>query len=108
MAAEMQVDRKTLDNWADAHADFFTALKKAETFSQSHWEHKLHNMASDGQGSATALIFAMKNRFKEDWQERYTTERTVHIEHHINEVEQSIESKLARITATGDKVRVLQ
>ena len=101
MAAKLGIARETLNNWGKAHPEFLAALKRADTLSQSWWEDRLREIAVTGKGNVTAVIFAMKNRFKADWQERYVSEQTAYVEHDVNELTELIERKLALIVGRG-------
>ena len=81
MAARLEVHRETLNNWADAHPDFFDAIKKATDLAQDLWEQRFAKGAlgeDEGQQmNPTMMIFLMKNRFPADWREKQTTEHEV-------------------------------
>ena len=79
MAAGCGVTKQTLDNWCEAHPEFFGAVKEAVAFSQAWWE-KQGRIATFGgiEGfNATSFIFNMKNRFPDDWREK--SEQTVNM-----------------------------
>ncbi|MGV0817839.1 hypothetical protein [Martelella sp. AMO21009] len=72
MAADIGVVRDTIYSWADTHAEFFDALKRASELSQSYWE-RLGREGTTGKISgfnALSYIFQMKNRFPRDWRDR--------------------------------------
>lgn len=64
------VCKQTIYNWLEQHPDFVDAKKKGFEASRMFWEKIGINQAKTGEGSATAFIFNMKNRFKEDWNDR--------------------------------------
>lgn len=72
IARELGVMRETMWRWGNAHSEFRNALKEAYEAGMSWWEEQ-GRMATFGavQGfNATAYIFQMKNRFKEDWRDK--------------------------------------
>lgn len=64
------VCKKTLYNWLEDNPDFLHAKERGFEASRRFWEKIGINQAKTGEGSATAFIFNMKNRFKEDWNDR--------------------------------------
>jgi hypothetical protein len=75
-AGEIGVCRDSVYNWMDTHPDFFDAIKKGRAKGQATWEKRLASMAIEGGGNATAIIFAMKNLYQDDWREKQTLEHT--------------------------------
>lgn len=71
VATNLGVCRDTIYDWRDKHPEFARALKCGKDACQSHWE----DLGEDGtvgqikNFSATAWIFTMKNRFREDYKE---------------------------------------
>lgn len=73
MAAELDVAYSTFDLWTNTHPAFSEAVKDAVRLSQAWWE-KQGRVATFGgcDGfNATAYIFNMKNRFRDDWADRH-------------------------------------
>jgi hypothetical protein len=71
-AGDIGVSRQTLTAWADAHPEFLDAKRISEARSQLFWERKLSKLADQGgagPGASTAIVFALKNRAKEDWRD---------------------------------------
>lgn len=77
-AAEIGVARSTINEWADAHPDFSEALKKGKAKCAAWWEKQLRGIATEGggPGSATAVIFGLKNMASEDWREKQEVEHS--------------------------------
>lgn len=75
-AGEMGIHRDTAYAWMDAHPEFSDAIKRGRAKGVSVWEDRLQEMATKGGGNATALIFAMKNLYREDWNDRTSHEHT--------------------------------
>lgn len=84
-AAVVKVNRDTLYNWVSIHPDFSDAKKAGFEESRLTWEQIGRDIAKKGEGNATAFIFNMKNRFREDWNDKQT------IEHQGAKVNVSIE-----------------
>lgn len=70
IAVELKITRDTLYAWKDKHEEFSYALSRARISAQMWWEKRLRGQATDGVGSATAAIFAMKNQFPDDYKDR--------------------------------------
>jgi hypothetical protein len=78
-AGEIGVSRQTLTAWADAHPEFLDAKRISEARSQLFWERKLSKLAdkgSAGPGASTAIIFALKNRARDDWRDMVEQKHT--------------------------------
>ena len=78
MALDLGIAYSTFDVWQNDKPDFSEAVKAAERLSQGWWE-KQGRIATFGgcDGfNATAFIFNMKNRFKEDWRDKVEQEHT--------------------------------
>lgn len=73
MAEACGVHKQTLHDWADAHPEFSTAVKRGLQKAQVWWEQKGKEMAVGDldAGNPTTYIFNMKNRFKEDWRDKH-------------------------------------
>lgn len=69
-------DRQTVYNWADAHPEFFDAIKKGRAKGQHLWEQRLSTQAVAGTGNTAAIIFAMKNLYQDDWSDKIINEHT--------------------------------
>lgn len=72
IARALDKNRDTLYGWAEEHPEFSGALKNAHEAALSWWEDLGSNLA-DGNcrnGNATAFIFQMKNRFRDDYFDR--------------------------------------
>lgn len=70
-AGVVGVDKVTVYNWIDAQEAFFNAVKRGEELSRLFWEElgRKGAMGSD-EFNATAWIFNIKNRFRDDWVDR--------------------------------------
>jgi len=71
VATNLGVCRDTIYDWRDKHPEFAKALKVGKDASQAKWE----DIGQDGvcgdikNFSATAWMFTMKNRFRDDYKE---------------------------------------
>lgn len=78
IAAEIGVTRNTLDNWAEDHPEFLSALKISQELSQSWWEEqgRVHLTEQYGEGAAGSKLNAslysrsMAARFPADWRDK--------------------------------------
>jgi hypothetical protein len=76
MAARLGVSRKTMTEWERVHEEFRNAVKEAQDLALAWWEDAGQvNMTRQG-FNATAYIFQMKNRFRDDYRERVDLEHT--------------------------------
>jgi hypothetical protein len=68
--------RDTLYEWAKVHPRFSDAIKRGRAAGQHKWEQRLSKQAETGDGNTAAIIFAMKNLYKDDWADRIVNEHT--------------------------------
>lgn len=78
MASELDIHYTTFLAWQDEIPEFSNAVKEARRKSQSWWERQGRIATFGGvEGfNATSYIFQMKNRFREDWNDRRELEHT--------------------------------
>lgn len=69
MADALDVDRETLNAWRAAHPEFSRAVKRGLEKAQAWWEEqgRLATFGGVDGFNATAYIFQMKNRFRDEW-----------------------------------------
>lgn len=70
MAARLGVDRKTIDNWADAHPDFLLALTRAKALEQMWWEDKGQEALEKREFQSSVWSRSMAARFPDEWREK--------------------------------------
>lgn len=71
MARALKISRETFDRWREQHSEFDEAVKEATDLSLAWWEEKNQEGVDMGKDlNATAMIFAMKNRFPKDYRDR--------------------------------------
>ena len=75
-AGEIGHSRDSIYRWMDEHEEFSDAVKKGRAKGQAKWEQRLAKLATEGGGNATAIIFAMKNLYQDDWREKQQLEHT--------------------------------
>lgn len=85
--------RETCYNWAKEHVEFFNAIKIGRAKGQLVWEQRLETQAASGEGNTTAIIFAMKNLYRDDWADKIVNE-------HTGEVK--VEKIIRKIVKPGD------
>lgn len=69
-AAEIDVARSTINEWADVHEDFSDALKRAKAKCAAWWERLARRNAMTGDGNASLVIFGLKNMAAEEWRDK--------------------------------------
>ncbi len=71
IARSLGVTRETIDIWAKEHAAFSDAIKTARELALAWWEDRgQEGLLLGSKGfNATAFIFQMKNRFREDYRD---------------------------------------
>lgn len=69
-AAEIDVARSTLNEWAEHHPEFSEAIKRAKAKCAAWWEKKARDGAGGGEVNPTLVIFGLKNMAAEDWREK--------------------------------------
>ena len=76
LAGHIGVARSTVFKWAEENADFSDALKTGQAKAALWWENTLRQVASSGMGNASAAIFGVKNRSREDWKDTLEHDHT--------------------------------
>jgi len=71
VATNLGVCRETIYEWRDIHPEFAVALKKGKDAAQARWEDIGESGITGAikNFSATAWMFTMKNRFRDDYKE---------------------------------------
>ena len=70
IASELDVDRVTLRNWAEEHADFSQALVRAKNHEQAWWEKTGKSGLFADRFNAAVWAKSVSARFKDDYCER--------------------------------------
>lgn len=72
-AAIVNTCKQTLYNWLSDHEEFLDAKEIAFERSRLFWEKVGIDISAKGEGNATAYIFNMKNRFRQEWRDKHET-----------------------------------
>lgn len=72
-AALVNASKQTVYNWTEQFPEFMDAKEIAFERSRLFWERVGIDIAVKGEGNATAYIFNMKNRFKQEWRDKVET-----------------------------------
>lgn len=75
-AASVGAARSTINEWMEHNPEFSEAVKKGKAVCAAWWEKVGRTQALDGKGSATLVIFGLKNMAAEDWRDKTQTELT--------------------------------
>lgn len=75
-AGHIGVARSTVFKWAEENQEFSDALKTAQAKAAYWWEQSLRQVATTGQGNASAAIFGVKNRSGEEWRDKQEIDHT--------------------------------
>ena len=67
LAAHIGVSRSTIYGWMDQYPEFLNAVKAGQAKAAAWWEQRAIDLASAGNSNATTIIFALKNRAKDEW-----------------------------------------
>lgn len=74
MAAQLDVSKQTVHNWAAAHPEFLDALARAKTKAQAHWEDLGQAGMYTPAFNASVYTKSMAARFPDDWRENSKVE----------------------------------
>lgn len=75
-AAEIGVCRDTVSEWITKHPDFSVAAARAKAACAAWWEKIARKNAESGEGSATLVVFGLKNMGAADWSDTHKLEHT--------------------------------
>jgi len=80
ICADIGISRDTFYKWVKEYHEFSDTYKKGLELSQAWWE-KIGKAGTIGKLNInpTMWIYNMKNRFREEWHDRYTHEHTGNI-----------------------------
>ncbi len=95
-AAEIGVARSSINEWMDQHPDFSEAVKIAKAKCAAWWERTGRELAVNGGGNATLVIFGLKNMAGEEWREKQEIEHSGTVKHAISDLS---DEELAAIAA---------
>lgn len=76
MAAHINVCVDTLDNWMEAHPNFFQSMKRARGLSLSWWERKAQENVGSKDFNAQLWKHCMHGRFAQEYRDNLRVEHT--------------------------------
>lgn len=76
IAAGLGISRQTLENWSHANPEFLDAVKEARDLALAWWEDQGQSGLKADKFNATAFIFQMKNRFRDEYADASTLKHT--------------------------------
>ena len=76
LAGHLKVARSTVFKWAEDNPEFSDALKTGQALAAEWWERVLRQVALTGDGNASAAIFGVKNRSREEWRDKQELDHT--------------------------------
>lgn len=75
-AGHIGVALSSVYKWRDEHPEFDDAIEAAQAAGALWWEDRLRHVAQTGDGNASAAIFGVKNRSREEWKDRQEHEHS--------------------------------
>jgi transposase len=69
-AGSIGVSYSTVKLWMDQYPEFSASVKTGQAAASVWWERTLMQVASTGDGNASAAIFGVKNRSQEEWKDK--------------------------------------
>lgn len=75
-AGSIGVSLSTVYKWIEEYPEFSEAVKAGQAAGAMWWERALRQVASSGDGNASAAIFGVKNRSQEEWKDKHDYEHT--------------------------------
>jgi hypothetical protein len=76
IAADLEIDKASLYDWAAAHEEFSTALRAAKTFEQAWFEREARSNMKNRDFNANLWYRSAASRFRDDYTERKETQLT--------------------------------
>jgi len=73
IAADLEIDKASLYDWAASHEDFSTALRAAKTYEQAWFEREARANMKNRDFNANLWYRSAASRFREDYTERKET-----------------------------------
>jgi transposase-like protein len=72
IARSLGVHPETMTEWGKVHPEFSASIKEAQALAQAWWEDAGQDGIKAGPGmfNATAFIFQVKNRFRDDYRDQ--------------------------------------
>lgn len=108
-ASKFGVSRMCIYKWKDQYPEFKEAVEISMTHAQAIEEEKLDKLSTgELEGSATAQVFKMKSRFRDDYQEVKQVNTTVNAIVHLpdDELNRQIAEKL-KLLSPAEQAKML-
>jgi hypothetical protein len=70
MCAQLDICKRTMQRWEDAHPEFSAALTRAAAHAQAHWEDLGQHNIKDRDFNSSVWSRSMAARFPDDWREK--------------------------------------
>jgi len=90
--------------WLDEEPEFSDTIKAGRALARGWWEETARKQAQEGKGNATTLIFMMKNRWGEDYQDVRKVEGAV--THNHTGALPSFDSRITELLKRGQEIDV--
>jgi hypothetical protein len=74
IAAELDVERKTLDNWCNEYPEFLHAMSRARELSLAWWDSEGRKGICNRDFNSNAYRLQVCNRFPDDWRDQQRLE----------------------------------
>jgi transposase len=107
-AGEIGVSYDATRNWELAYPEFADAVKIARAKASRWWEERCRDLATGkgggAPGRATAIIFGLKNRCKEEWRDLVHTSSELNVNVAVTDARGSVANKLGKIAAVQNLV----
>lgn len=77
-AGHIGVARSTINEWIEQYPEFSEAVSRAKAKRLLHWEREALRVArtGGGPGTATIIVFGLKNMGGDEWTDKVVTEHT--------------------------------
>jgi hypothetical protein len=80
MAAELNISKQTLHNWAGVYPEFMDAITRAKAKAQQWWEDRGQDALAMPGFNASVWTKSMAARFPEDWRDNKAVELTGNVQ----------------------------
>lgn len=70
----IDITRETGYEWINSKPGFSDAVRTGRAMGMALWEKRLANQAMTNPGNTAAIIFAMKNLYKDNWSDKIESE----------------------------------
>lgn len=107
VAGIIGVARSTINEWMAEHPEFSEAVSRAKSVRLLHWERAALRVATagGGPGTATIIVFGLKNMGGDEWTDTTKTELSgpngAPIQAEVTSARELLSGKLARLAGAG-------